>query len=349
MKLLFLLLFPLMAQASFPEFFGASYSTTAIGNQSNLDSNDPSNNYYAPAVLAFSKKVNALIQATVTETHFKSIANITKSNTSTSSGTPTTGGMSNNYPDLLSSAIHLALPIGYEDHGTLGTLGLSIFLPVGKLIETNSGNPFLPEYVLYRSRNDRTSIYLNFAHAKNDEWAFSFGTLLGFQATADARADISLNGTTTYGSSAQARAKIAPSLGVIVSIAKKIKENKVYFTYQQEMKSNFHVHAYGEITSPTALSFDSNIDSVIFYDPHTFRLGGDYSFSSYQFFYGLEYQLWSNYETPVIKIKKNSGVMISSRDYEVISTRNTLNPRIGVKSNLTDRWSYSCSCGISRK
>jgi long-subunit fatty acid transport protein len=149
-----------------------------------------------------------------------------------------------------------------------------------------------------------------------------------------------MNGA-SYGSSIQARAKVAPSLGAILSVTKKIHENKIYFTYQQEMKSNFHVQASGDISNPFPLSFDSSIDSVIFYDPHTFRFGGNYIFSAYQLFFGLEYQLWSGYKSPLIILKKNSGVIISSSDYEILSTRDTLNPRIGLKHNLTDRWSYS--------
>jgi hypothetical protein len=335
------MLFAFKAQASFPEFFGASFTTSAIGNQANLDINDPSNNYYAPSVLAFSKRVNALLQATLTKTQFKKISNIIVSNTSTASGTPTSGNVSNAYPNFTGSSLHLALPIGYEDHGTLGTLGLSLFMPVGKLIETNSGNPFLPEYVLYHSRFQRTSGYANFAHAFQDQFAISLGAIVGFQASADIQTDLTLNGSTSYGSSASARTNVSPSIGLIVSATKKINENKIYFTYQQEMKSNLHAQAAGEITSPAPMLFSSSIDSMIFYDPHTFRVGGNYIFSAYQIFLSCEYQLWSGYKTPLIIITKEAGVMQSSRNYESLQTQNTLNPRLGLKTNLTDRWSYS--------
>lgn len=333
--------FILNAHASYPELFGASFSTSAIGNQANLDINDPSNNYYAPSLLAFSKKVNALIQATHTQTQFKSISNVVVSNSSTSSGPAVSGNISNKYPNFLGSSLHLALPIGYEDHGTIGTLGISIFMPIGNLLETNSGNPFLPEYVLYHSRYQRTSAYVNFAHAFSEDLALSLGGLIGFQASADIITDITMNGSTSYGSSASARSKIAPSIGAIVSVTKKLSDNKIYFTYQQEMKSNLHAHIAGEITSPLPLLFESNVDSILFYDPHTFRVGGDYSFSSLQLFAGLEYQLWAGYKTPIITITKTAGVMEPSRNYEVLKTQNTINPRIGLKHNLTDRWNYS--------
>jgi long-subunit fatty acid transport protein len=344
MKIILLLTFFITsANASYPEIFGASFSTSSIGNQANLDSNDPSNNYYDPSVLAFSKKVNALVQATHTKTNFTPISNIIIQNATTSPNAQASGNANTSYSNFFGSSIHLALPIGYEDHGILGVLGISIYIPVGSLIETNSGNPFLPEYVLYRSSYQRTSAYANFAHAFGDDIAVSLGALVGFQATADVTADLAMNnlGTDPYGSSGSARAKIAPSLGAIISATKKFEENKIYFTYQQEMKSNLRAHVVGGVVSPLSLPLDSTVDATIFYDPHTFRIGGDYKLGSLQFFGALEYQMWSNYKSPLLVLTKSAGVMEPSRNFELLQTQNTINPRIGIKHNLTDRWNYS--------
>ncbi len=342
-KMIFLsvLLSSAFAHASYPEFFGASFTTTMIGNQANLDPNDPSNNYYAPAVLGFSDKVNALIQATSTATHFKPMNNITVTNNTNSSSAPTTGNVSNSYNKFYGSSIHLALPIGYEH---LGTLGLSVFLPIGKLMETNSGDPFLPEYVMYHSRYNRTSIYFNFAHKFSDDFAWSLGTLVGFQASADVKANLSLNGA-AYGSWAKAQSKISPSLGVITSIAKKFDNAKLYFTYQQEMKSNLHAGVTGEINNPSLALFQSGIDSMIYYDPHTFRLGTAYDFGAVEFYTGVEYQMWSGYKPPTIYISKAGGVIVPSSNYEHVTIRNTINPRVGVKIDLTNRVALGLGAG----
>ena len=332
-----LILFVSNTYASYPEFFGASYSTTSIGNQANLDPNDPSNNYYVPAVLGFSDKVNVLMQATVTNTYFKAMKNITVTNNTNSSSAATTGNVENNYPSFNGGSLHFALPIGYQH---LGTLGLSIYVPLGNLIETNSGNPFLPEYVMYHSRYRRTSVYLNFAHKSTDDFAWSLGALLGFQASADVKANLSLNGA-AYGSWGQARSKIAPSLGIIASAVKKFDHMQAYFTYQQEMKSNLHASVAGEINNPSLALFESGIDTMIFYDPHTFRLGGAYNLGDSmapELFAGVEYQMWSNYKTPTIYISKVGGVIVPSTNYEHIKIRDTINPRLGIKVPLTDRW-----------
>lgn len=328
-----LILFP-KADASYPEFFGASYSTSTIGNQSTLDPNDPSNNYYSPAILGFSDKVNILMQATASTTSFTRITNIILTNNTNSSSTPTTGNVENKYKSFYGSGLHFALPIGNQH---LGTLGISIFLPVGNLMETHSGNPFLPEYVMFRSRYRRTSIYLNFARQWSDTWAWSLGTMMGFQATADVKTNLSLNGA-AYGSWGQTRTKISPSLGLIASIVKKFDHSKIYFTYQQEMKSNLHAALAGEINNPSLTLFESGIDSMIFYDPHTFRLGSSYDLKMIELFAGVEYLLWTGYKPPTIYMTKMGGVIVPSSNFERIKVRNTINPRIGAKLHLTDRW-----------
>ncbi len=324
-----------IAYASFPETFGASYSTSMIGNMSNLDSNDPSNNYYSPAILAFSQRVNALMQATSSATHFEPISNVVITNEANASST-TYGNVRTDYIKYYGGSLHFGLPIGYPEKGTIGTLGISIYLPIGSIIETNSGNPFLPEYVMYRSRYQRTSAYINFAHKSTEDFAWSLGTIIGFQASADVNTNLSLNGN-TYGSWANAKTKVSPSLGAIFSIAYKINPSTLYFSYQQEMKSNLDAHATGQINNPSLGLFDANIKSVIFYDPHTFRFGTNFPMGDFEFFGGLEYLMWSNYQPSKIHVIKNGGVVDSSVNYENLITRNTFNPRIGLKYRLTDR------------
>jgi hypothetical protein len=327
--------------ASYPEFHGASFSTSMVGNQSNLDPNDPSNNYYIPALIGFSDNVNILLQASSTSTHFKPITNITVANNTNSGSVQTLGSATTDYSEFTGAALHVALPIGYKH---IGTLGLSVFLPIGKLIETNSGNPFLPEYVMFHSRDRGTSIFLNFAHATSESLAWSLGTIVGFQATAEVKTNLSINGA-SYGSWAQARSKVNPSLGLIASIVKISDKSKFYLTYQQEMKSNLHAEVYGEISDPLAVLFQSGINSMLSYDPHTLRFGTSYDFGNLEFFSSAEYQMWTGYKTPTISITKSGGVIVASSNYEKLVTRDTINPRIGMKFDFLERWSSGLGIG----
>ena len=326
------------AHAGYAELFGASFTTGSIGNQANMNPNDPGNNYYAPAVLGFSDNFNVILQASSTATHFKPIDNITVTNSTNSNTAPTTGSARTAYSKFIGSALHVALPVGGPRH--LGTLGLSLFLPVGSLSETNSGDPFLPEYVMYHSRYQRTSAYINFAKKWDDTLAFSVGALVGYQATADVKTNMSLNGA-NYGSWAKAQAKIDPSIGAIVSVVKRFENSSVYFAYQQEMKSNLKTVVNGEITNPSLALVNSSLSTMIYYDPHTFRLGVTMDFGSTEVYTGVEYMMWSNYKTPVMNVDRNAGVVVPSSNYEKLQIRDTINPRLGVKYNWTDRWSTS--------
>lgn len=324
------------ANASYPELFGSSFSTSGIGNQANLDANDPSNNYYAPSVLGFSDKFNVLVQATSTAVHFKSISGITVTNSTNSNNAATTGNASTNYPKFYGTALHAAVPVGGHQH--LGTLAFSMFLPIGDLVRSNSGDAFLPEYVMFHSRHQRTSAFVNFAKKWSDDLAFSLGAILGFQATADVKTNMSLNGA-NYGSWASGQSKVSPSAGVIASVTKRFESMSAFFTYQQEMKSNLKAIVHGEITNPSLALFDSTMASMIFYDPHTFRLGTQFSQGDFEYFAGVEYQMWTNYKAPTMSVARNGGVIVPSTNYEKIVTRDTINPRLGVKYNITNRWS----------
>jgi long-subunit fatty acid transport protein len=121
--------------------------------------------------------------------------------------------------------------------------------------------------------------------------------------------------------------------------------SKFYFSYQQEMKSNLHAGVSGEINNPSLALFESGIDSVIFYDPHTFRLGSSYDFGDTELFGAVEYQLWSNYKPPTIYITKTGGVIVPSSNYEKIKVRDTINPRTGLKIAFGNRWSAGLGLG----
>ena len=293
--------------ASYPELFGASFTTSSIGNQSNANIDDPSNNYYAPAMLGFSDNFNVILQASSVATKLNAINNITVKNSTNSNSTPESGSAKVDYPKFYGSVLHAAVPVGGARH--LGTIGISVFTPVGSLTETNSGDPFLPEYVMYHSRYQRTSSYINFAKKWDDDFSWSLGTLIGFQATAEVHSDFSLNGS-NYGSWAKTQSKVNPALGAVFSLAKRFDKNMIYFTYQQQMKSNLKTSVAGEITNPSVALIDTQLASLIFYDPHTFRLGGNLTFDNVEFYAGVEYQMWSGYKTPIMTVRKTGGVVV---------------------------------------
>lgn len=317
--------------ANYAEFFGSSASTSSIGNQCNFDIDDPSNNYYIPALLAYSKRVTSSLSASSVDTDFEPITNIQISN-STNSSTSEVGDINTDYKTAKLNQIHLSLPVAKPFYGSIG---LTFIGPLGNFMETSSGDPIAPEYIMYKSRYKRTLIHLNYAYPVTDHFAFSIGTHLGFQASASVETQVSLNGA-SYGSSGQSETKFSPSLAAILSFLYKDNKSLTYFTYQQEMKSNLAADASGEINDPTSLLFNITLESMVYYDPHILRLSYSRKFNSFSLFLTGEYQLWSKFSPPKVTIRDNGGVILPSSNYEKVETKNIFVPKIGMRYEFLD-------------
>lgn len=341
---IFLLLLPLFSyqvNASFPEFFGTGPTTSGIGNQANTQVNDPSNLYYLPAMSAWAKKVSIGATMSAASHDFEPITNIVTENSTTgeSGSTTVTGDANTNYEDSFNTSAHILFPIV----NNAGTIGISYFAPVGKLTETNSGDPKLPEYSLYRARYRRTQLHLNYALPLNENWALSVGAHLGFQVSARVNTDVSLSNN--FGSKGNAKTKIDPSLGAILSLAYRNDNQVTYFTFQQEMKSNLEAVATGEIADPSISLINVGLESMIYYDPHILRVGTTFQIASLQLLTSLEYQMWENYEAPLIQINNLGGTVRASDNYEQLKLKNIFVPKLGAIYNLTD--TFALRAGLS--
>ncbi|PIP89108.1 MAG: hypothetical protein COW01_16125 [Bdellovibrionales bacterium CG12_big_fil_rev_8_21_14_0_65_38_15] len=335
--LLLALLLPLNVYASFFEYYGSGAFSAAQGNQATLNNNDPSNHYYHPASMAWNKTILFSAHAASVSTDFNSINNIVTKN-GTNSGSNETGDARTDYGKSYHSIVHASLPLAYPG---AGPLSLSFVAPFGGLAETNSGDARLPEYVMYHSRHKRSQIFASYAHPINEDWAIAVGTHLGFQASADASTQASLNGA-NYGSSASAKSKIDPTLAAVLSTTRKHDDGQVSFTYQQEMKSNLSAVANGEINDPTSVLFSITLDSMIYYDPHIFRLSLNQRLTStLEMSATAEYQLWSNYKAPTIFIKRNGGVILQSDNYENLKIKDIPVAHIGFVWHAFDSLSFS--------
>lgn len=328
------------AHASYFEYYGSGAFSSAIANQATLQNVDPSNHYFHPALMAWNKTITFSAHATSVATHFDDIKGITTKN-STNSTTNETGNAKTDYGKSYHSIIHASLPIAYPG---AGSLALSFVAPFGDIAETNSGDARLPEYVMYHARHKRTQVFVSYAHPFNDTWAMSLGAHVGFQASADIQTQASLNGA-SYGSAGAAKSKVTPSLGALLSVARKHDGGQFAFTYQQEMKSNLKANATGEINDPTSVLFDITLDSMIYYDPHIFRTSlGQRLTSTLDFNATFEYQMWSNYKPPTIFIKRNGGVLLSSDNYEKLQLKDIPVARAGLTWHMFD--SFSLSSGV---
>ncbi|MBT3982712.1 MAG: hypothetical protein HOE90_15240 [Bacteriovoracaceae bacterium] len=332
-----LLLLPNLSFASFPEMFGASASTSSFGSQASSDVEEPANNYYAPALLGFSRNVNLGVSTYLVNTYFEEIKNVTVENTWTRSSLTWPNGKHDvdvNDGVLWMNAIHASLPILKP---TGPKIGFSLFAPGKYIMEVNSGDPFNPEYVMYRSRYKRAQAFFNISYAFTDNLAVSIGAYNGFQVSMDlytyARVGADKSG---YSSWARSKAQAKPTLAGIASIAYKERDWDAYFTLVQEMKSKLKGKAGGASDDPS-VPFAIELNSLAFYDPMTLRFGGHLNLAKIvNLQASLEWQKWDNYRPPIAHLKQDGGVIVSSKILETLDLRNIFVPKLGVNAQVTD-------------
>ena len=323
------------AHASLPEYFGTSPSTTSIGGQATNNLLDPANIFYVPAAMARAQSIGLSLNAYHVSADFEPISSIVITNSTNStvgSSTDTTSGNAiTDYGTSQSSSVNFVLPL--KDSGAIA---VSIFTPLGKIMETNSGDARLPEYVMYHSRYKRTQAMFSYARPWNENFSFSLGAHLGFQAGAHVKTQVSLGNN--YGSSGTAKTTIKPSLAAILSMLYETKDSAYYFTFQQEMKSNLEATALGDITDPPLALINIDINTMIYYDPHILRFGYQTRLMDTRFdlLTSLEYQLWDKYKTPQIEIINRGGGVRSSAQFEKLDLRNTINPKVGLSYHYSD-------------
>jgi long-subunit fatty acid transport protein len=127
------------------------------------------------------------------------------------------------------------------------------------------------------------------------------------------------------------------ALGAILSVAHRSDNQVTYFTFQQEMKSNLEAVATGDISDPPLTLINVGLESMIYYDPHILRFGHTYRFDALELVTSLEYQMWENYEAPLIEVNNLGGTVKASDRFERLNLRNIFVPKIGAIFYFNDQ------------
>lgn len=326
------------AHASLPEYFGGSVSTLGLSNQCNFNSEDPANTYYCPALLAKSQG-NAFSFNTISvHQAFTPIEDVVVANPLNDPTASTEyGDVDINDSDSHFVGLHLSMLLLPKWQAKLSA---SIFSPTDKFIDAGTGDFYLPEYVMYKSRYKRTQFFAAISLPFNEKLYYSVGLLGGLQSSGHTNIVASESGSTEP-SSGSMKFNASPSLAPTFSLYYEFNNHHAsYLSYHSEMQSNFeHIaDGYTPIGS-SSVKYDWKLSSMMFYDPATFRLGHQYHIDRHAFIGTVEYQLWKNYETPKMNIKNQGGVLISSRDYEDVSMNNIFIYKLGYQlQNEKSMW-----------
>lgn len=310
------------AMGNFAEFFAASTHSAALGGQSHL-TEDPGNNYYAPALMSGTRKLQFSLSSFHVDHKFRPISQVRIRDNGTRGTVPT------NYENLNYTALHLVLPI-LRPKGL--TLGASAFTPMDNILESQSGDPFLPEYVMYRARSNRGLFHCNLAGpfpSSRYSWSLGFytGTKIRSRTFSGAHIGDDPQKDTSY---ARMAASSSLTMAGIASLGWRGERSAWALTLQQEMENRYSFHVEGEVQNPR-LPFDITMDTLAYYDPYLARLSHFSQLGRAGLHASLEYQHWKNYQTPVIRIRQNPmGNINSSQNVETISLRNIWLPKLGL-------------------
>jgi hypothetical protein len=322
MKFFFVLfLIPLVAFANIAEFFGASATTMAIANQTNFNSNDPANNIYNASILANTNENSFSFNQFAIDTDFKKIDGIIVTSPINSGETSDKyASVDTDYANQYLNSIHGSFKIF---KALKAKLNISFIIPMEKVVEANTGDPYRPEYVMYRARFTRIISYFSYAQ-KLQDFSFSLGIMTGIQSNGETYV-VARDSGSTNPSSGKMQFNAKPSTALNFSFSKIHLWGETYFSFQDEMKSNLKNTASGYTPiGASSLKYNWDLSTMLYYDPRIYRAG----FKKKNFIMSLEYQDWSGYEAPILHMKNNNGILISSAAVENFKTRNILIPKI---------------------
>ncbi len=330
------LIFSLQVAASPFELFGSSATSISQGHQPGF-SKAPDRQMYAGSLATANRTTAFSFNFLEIIPKLTDINNVVVKNPVNQNGnTTTTGNVDVNTPATTMFAGHLSTPL-FGEEGPI--FALSVITPVDRMLEADTGDPYKPEYVMYRNRYLRPTIIFNLAQ-KFDSWSVALGGQTGFQSNGESyfytRTDSEVHPTV-----GKLTFNAKPSLGVLASVSKEWNSAETYLSFTQEMKSKFTNKAIGatSIGGGNAFPFEFSINSLLYYDPQTWRLGHIQKLSeNFKIMGMLEYQEWANYKTPKLVFKQEGGTLASSKDYEKLNPKNIFIPHIGFESNLNEKW-----------
>lgn len=316
------------AQANVAEMFAPSAKTLGLAGQTGTNNSDAENNYYAPSLLGFTKKDSSFSFSTFyINTDFNRITNVVTRNTLNSTST-TYNNVDTNYEATTMGAFHANIPLLKK----LKTrLGISLYFPLDKLVESSTGDFWTPEYIFYRSRYNRSGFAFNIVQPYLKDWAFSFGLNGSFETVGETDLYAPSFNDPSSDSSGKMKFLVKPTVSPILSATKIMPYGTFSASYHHKVENTIETDAtgYAPIGGVTTIPFDTTLKSMLYFDPSILRVNYKKSWQSFTVVSTIEYQVWSDYESPKIKIQSQSG-FDSSTNYEDLDTEDIIVPKVAV-------------------
>lgn len=333
------------------ENFGWGSRSTALGQSSVMLGGDAYEASKNPALLPVSENPEKnpfrfSAGLVFSEPKFSAIGPVVIENSTVGSQLQT-GSVEHDYPSIFGTQIGIRGPLSRNFHGL--SFGLNLFLPLTELATLDTGENFLPEYVLYRARSTRPIFDMGFGMKLNEQHSIGVGVHWNYVAKGFVNAFVqtSANRPSSLRLSTTLKPSIAPYLGYFYNGGKFRYGSAFRFASgpESQFDVNFGAQALGNLA---ALDFHFAALSTLYYDPLSWENGFQWDVSEvWSVFFQIDYQRWSAFRYPTVQIVNpvtdncsgsSCGVSISPSQNQNLALKDLWIPRIGAERAVSEFW-----------
>ena len=300
------------SNANVGESYGFGSRTAALAGAGVAWGIDAFAAYHNPAQLALQSQKRLMLNwgLVYMQPKFKSIENVLTQNNYTADA-ETYGDVDTNYRETFGQELGVSYRLFPDYHNF--TVGLVTFLPFNQVAYMDSGEAYVPEYVLYRARMQRPQFDLGVGAEMGKGFHFGLGVHVGFSLSSKASIFINTknNTTSTMRFTSSMKPKASPFVGLLWAPGdpgdneKKFSLGGVFrfpMSSDNTMVLSNAARVFGNLA---AIDFNFNAFSALYYDPMAIELGGSWQATDAWRFYGqVDYQFWSRYQAPAMQIEQ---------------------------------------------
>ncbi len=339
--------------------FGFGSRSAALGATTAAWDFEGFNAYSNPAALAFpsEKRIHLNWGLMAMEPRLTAIGNVVVENDYTSD-TVRSDSVDTAYRTVFGQAIGATFKLFPEFHNL--SFGITAFTPVEHLAFTDTGEAFVPEYVLYRARMQRPQIEAGVG--ADLEGGLFVGAGLHIVYGLTGRGDLFLQTADGKPSTMRMSASIKPKVSPALAVTKIWDRGQggeapgstslgavLRFPAQSEtvLDLTSSARAFGNLA---ALDVSFGADSTLFYDPLAVELGMSWKHSpSSRAFLQLDFQRWSQFKSPALSIQDPSeectpdvpgacdNLLVNPSTSPAFSYQDIFIPKVAEEVDLTDQ------------
>lgn len=337
-------IFQSAAYANIGDAYGFGVRSASLGGTGVSGHDDGYDASLNPAVLSKrnGKKLKLSASIVFLQPEFKPIKDIVVVNDFTgdkNAGSVDRGNVDNQYKPTFGTLIGLSAQLT-PNLGQL-SFGLTVFSPFSQVAYIDSGETFIPEYVLYRARTQRPQIEFAFASEVFEGVFLGVGSRVAFSLSS--KADVFLQSASTSSSSMRfstsMRPRLVPYAGLLIAPKDWAATLGLVFRAAADSPSTLVLGSSARVLGPlSAMNFAFNSNSSIYYDPMSVELGFDFALSPDTKAFGqIDYQRWSAFHAPAlsVEINRTSGVSMTNSILPLYEYRDIFIPRAGIESKVS--------------